>query len=82
MIEKIESGDRLLGTDAALIFFLSDCFNTIKCASQHNKVNLIQITDPDGDVIAFSTDEELMEALGYVTDGVLKVYITTHGTCQ
>ena len=35
--------------------------------------------DPDGDVVAFSTDEELMEALGYVTDGVFKVYITLKG---
>lgn len=31
--------------------------------------------DPDGDRIAFSTKEELQEALGFVTDGVLRVYI-------
>lgn len=31
--------------------------------------------DPDGDYVAFSTDEELCEALGFVSDGVLKVYV-------
>lgn len=31
--------------------------------------------DPDGDYVAFSTDEELLEALGFTTDGVLKVYV-------
>ena len=30
-------------------------------------------------MVAFSTDEELMEALGYVSDGIFKVYITTMG---
>lgn len=33
--------------------------------------------DPDGDYVAFSTDEELCEALGFVTDGVLKVFVRT-----
>ncbi|XP_063414432.1 sequestosome-1-like [Mytilus trossulus] len=32
-------------------------------------------TDPEGDHIAFSTDKELTEALGFVEDGVLKIKI-------
>lgn len=32
--------------------------------------------DPDGDHVSFSTDEELMEALGFVSDSIFKVYIT------
>ncbi|KAH3839941.1 sequestosome-1-like [Dreissena polymorpha] len=32
--------------------------------------------DPDGDLVCFSTDEELMEALGFVNDGLFKLYIT------
>lgn len=32
-------------------------------------------TDPEGDQIAFSTDEELVEALGFVEDGVLRIKI-------
>ncbi|GFN77733.1 sequestosome-1 [Plakobranchus ocellatus] len=31
--------------------------------------------DPDGDRVAFSTDEELKDAVTYVNDGVLRVYI-------
>lgn len=31
--------------------------------------------DPDGDHVSFSTDEELMEALGFVSDSVFKVFI-------
>ncbi|KAL4230805.1 Sequestosome-1 [Mactra antiquata] len=31
--------------------------------------------DPDGDHVAFSTDEELMEALGFVSDSILKIFI-------
>ncbi|XP_071128034.1 sequestosome-1-like [Mytilus edulis] len=32
-------------------------------------------TDPDGDQIAFSTDKELTEALGFVENGVFKIKI-------
>lgn len=32
-------------------------------------------TDPEGDQIAFSTDEELVEALGFVEDGVFRIKI-------
>ncbi|WAQ99093.1 SQSTM-like protein [Mya arenaria] len=31
--------------------------------------------DPDGDQVLFSTDEELMEALGFVTDSLFRVYV-------
>ena len=30
-------------------------------------------TDPEGDQIAFSTDEELVEALGFVEDGIFRI---------
>ena len=36
-------------------------------------------SDPDGDCVAFSTDEELCEALGFVNDGILKVYVRAIG---
>ena len=39
-------------------------------------------SDPDGDYVAFSTDEELCEALGFVSDGVLKVYVRINGKIQ
>ena len=45
----------------------------------NNFTGISLIVDSDGDVVAFSTDEELMEALGYVSDGIFKVYITTKG---
>ena len=45
----------------------------------YNFTGISSIVDSDGDVVAFSTDEELMEALGYVSDGIFKVYITTKG---
>lgn len=32
-------------------------------------------SDPEGDQIAFSTDEELVEALGFVEDGVFRIKI-------
>ena len=32
--------------------------------------------------MAFSTDEELCEALGFVSDGVLKVYVRINGKIQ
>lgn len=31
--------------------------------------------DPDGDLVQFSTDEELIEALGFVVDSIFKVYL-------
>lgn len=31
--------------------------------------------DPDGDHVSFSTDEELLEALGFVNDSIFKVFI-------
>ena len=40
---------------------------------------LIIFVDPDGDIVVFSTDEELLEALGYVNDGIFKIYITLKG---
>jgi len=33
------------------------------------------IADAEGEMISFSSDEELIEALGHVTDGVLRVYV-------
>ena len=32
-------------------------------------------SDSEGDVVAFSTDEELKEALAAVNDGILNVYV-------
>ena len=46
-----------------------------------NEILFYSCVDPDGDVVAFSTDEELMEALGYVVDGIFKVFITLKGKC-
>ena len=43
---------------------------------------IIYFADPDGDFIAFSTDEELCEALGFVSDGVLKVYVKAKGNYE
>ena len=37
------------------------------------------LSDPDGDCVAFSSDEELCGALGFVTDGVFKIYVRTKG---
>lgn len=50
------------------------------------KIDLRQLlcylfSDPDGDHVSFSTDEELMEALGFVSDSVFKIYITLRGMC-
>ena len=39
----------------------------------------LPFSDPDGDYVAFSTDEELCDALGFVTDGVFKVYVRLNG---
>lgn len=36
---------------------------------------LFQSTDAENDSIAFSSDDELTEALGYVNDGIFKIYI-------
>ncbi|XP_061858537.1 sequestosome-1 isoform X2 [Colius striatus] len=38
--------------------------------------------DEDGDMVAFSTDEELEMALPYVQDGVLRVYIKEKKECR
>jgi len=35
--------------------------------------------DSENDLVLFSSDEELTEALGYVNDGIFKVYITEKG---
>ena len=32
-------------------------------------------TDQDGDYIAFSSDDELTEALGFVNDAIFRIYI-------
>ncbi|XP_067661534.1 uncharacterized protein [Haliotis asinina] len=34
--------------------------------------------DSDGDLVCFSSDEELMEALGFVTDSVFRIYVREH----
>ncbi|XP_046553397.1 sequestosome-1-like [Haliotis rubra] len=34
--------------------------------------------DSDGDLVSFSSDEELMEALGFVTDSVFRIYVREH----
>ena len=39
-----------------------------------NVLNLAFV-DPEGDYIAFSSDEELVQALAHVQDGVFKIYI-------
>ena len=36
--------------------------------------------DADGDLIVFSSDDELMEALGFVTDAMFRIYIRNDGT--
>lgn len=36
-------------------------------------------TDPEGDMVQFSTDDEQMEALGFVNDSVFKVYVKETG---
>ena len=35
----------------------------------------LYVPDPDNDKVVFSTDEELVEALGYVSDGVFRVHV-------
>jgi len=37
------------------------------------------VLDPDGDFVLFSTDEEQMEALGFVSDSILRVYVRPGG---
>jgi len=41
-----------------------------------NKTYTLGWRDAENDLILFSSDDELTEALGYVNDGVFKVYIT------
>jgi len=36
---------------------------------------ILLIVDEEGEMISFSGDEELLEALGHVTDGVLRVFV-------
>jgi len=36
----------------------------------------VVVVDADNDMIAFSSDDELMEAMKYVSDGILRVFIT------
>ncbi|XP_046369927.2 uncharacterized protein LOC124144530 [Haliotis rufescens] len=43
--------------------------------SLHNKDFSLQWTDRDGDLVTFSTDGELQEAVSTITDGVLRVHI-------
>ncbi|XP_053398816.1 sequestosome-1-like [Mercenaria mercenaria] len=38
--------------------------------------------DSDGDLVLFSTDEELLEALGFISDSLLKIYIKTNETAS
>lgn len=44
-----------------------------------NKTVALFWKDADNDLIAFSSDDELMEAVSYVTDGVFKIYIEEKG---
>ena len=41
---------------------------------------LVVIADEDGEMISFSGDDELIEALGHVTDGVLRIYVDLVGS--
>lgn len=36
--------------------------------------------DEDGDLVAFSSDEELMMATGYVKDDIFRIYIKGKGS--
>ena len=49
---------------------------TISRASSNTDMLSNMFSDSEGDVVAFSTDEELKEALAAVNDGILNVYIT------
>ena len=42
-------------------------------------INFIYFPDNDGDAVAFSTDDELIEALGHVTDGIFKLHVASKG---
>ena len=33
------------------------------------------VADDEGEMISFSSDDELLEVVGHVTDGVLRVYV-------
>lgn len=39
------------------------------------KVGFFSLLDEDGDLIAFSTGEELLEALGFVDNGLFRVFV-------
>lgn len=39
------------------------------------KVVFFSLLDEDGDLIAFSTGEELLEALGFVDNGLFRVFV-------
>ncbi|KAK3603904.1 hypothetical protein CHS0354_042915 [Potamilus streckersoni] len=62
---------------------ISDTFSSLR----HGKFSLFW-KDPENDLIAISSDEELMEALGYVEDSLFKIYIrenqapTSSGSCD
>ncbi|KAL3860599.1 hypothetical protein ACJMK2_010698 [Sinanodonta woodiana] len=49
---------------------ISDIFPTLR----HGRFTLYW-KDSDGDLVAFSTDEELLEALGFVNNSLLKIYL-------
>jgi len=40
---------------------------------------MVVLTDEDGEMISFSSDDELIEALSHVVDGVLRVYMEQDG---
>ena len=42
-------------------------------------ITVFSSTDADGDLIAFSSDEEIVEALGAVQDGIFRVYVKLKG---
>lgn len=39
------------------------------------KLGFFSLLDEDGDLIAFSTGEELLEALGFVDNGLFRVFV-------
>ncbi|KAL5012386.1 hypothetical protein ScPMuIL_010937 [Solemya velum] len=50
---------------------LADIFSSLRRSENFS----LYWKDPDGDLVSFSTDEELLEALGYINDNIFRVYI-------
>ena len=47
----------------------------LRLSTSHSVTIFVYFPDPDNDKVVFSTDEELVEALGYVSDGVFRVHV-------